>query len=685
MEKQFLFLALFLLKICVRISDGFLSENQYEWTHHIKLPSGIEVRWIHTDPEYITFQMRGPERGYISIGFSPNGGMSGADMFVGWVDSKGQGHLLDMHGTHNGQPILDSSQDLELLGAKEDDTGTSIIFRRKWDTCDEPQDFHIRDDTVRLIWATSPNDPVETLHGYTPSYHGHDFLSRGVRSAFMKVLPQHRPFPDKEDVYPSNVFHVDLGVSEVVVPKVEMYYHCRIVKLPKLQSKHHIIGYRPIIAPESVPHLHHISLYKCHIPQILKLSEEDVFEKYVDQHGGDCYTEASPPEWTKYCFEFRMATGVGDEGHMLPDHLGDLIGGDTDVPSYFRVEAHYENPEGKDLIDSSALRVFYTSTLRKYEIAYLWAGHRRTPFLTIPPHQESYTSYSFCGAECTQKGLPKEGIKIISLLLHAHLTGKGITLRHIRNGKELPPIAQDNHVDFNYQHYRTLKEERTVLPGDELISECTYHTETNDTFIYGGLSTRREMCELFIIFYPKTTLIDCRSQPEFYDYFQAIGVENVTGGMLNQLQLPFNSNLLPKEMQDDSFPDDSMAIENGRANDITHDLFRDVKITKPKNLEGMDAHKYMMSLNWDDKEFVKSVEQKRKSGGHYMHCNAPGGKKIRTSRDVYQFPVYEVYEAPKKACLSRSSASDATMKLSSSFMLFATVSFLVATVKIYYE
>lgn len=82
------------------------------------------------------------------------------------------------------------------------------------------------------------------------------------------------------------------------------------------------------------------------------------------------------------------------------------------------------------------------------------------------------------------QGLPPDGIKIISVLLHAHLTGRRITLRHIRDGKELPPIAQDNHIDFNYQHYRMLHEEVTVLPGDELITECVFDTAANETFVY---------------------------------------------------------------------------------------------------------------------------------------------------------------------------------------------------------
>lgn len=34
-------------------------------------------------------------------------------------------------------------------------------------------------------------------------------------------------------------------------------------------------------------------------------------------------------------------------GDMLPDHLGDVIG-DMDSATYYRIEIHYENPQGKE-------------------------------------------------------------------------------------------------------------------------------------------------------------------------------------------------------------------------------------------------------------------------------------------------------------------------------------------------
>ena len=44
------------------------------------------------DDADITFELHVETLGYVALGFSPNGGMAGADMFVAWVDSKGKAH-----------------------------------------------------------------------------------------------------------------------------------------------------------------------------------------------------------------------------------------------------------------------------------------------------------------------------------------------------------------------------------------------------------------------------------------------------------------------------------------------------------------------------------------------------------------------------------------------------------------
>ena len=59
---------------------------------------------------------------------------------------------------------------------------------------------------------------------------------------------------------------------------------------------------------------------------------------------------------------------------------------------------------------------------------------------------------------CTQS-IGDGEIRVFANLLHSHLLGYGIKTRVVRQGKELPPMAQDNNYDFNYQEMRKLQDE----------------------------------------------------------------------------------------------------------------------------------------------------------------------------------------------------------------------------------
>jgi len=108
-------------------------------------------------------------------------------------------------------------------------------------------------------------------------------------------------------------------------------------------------------------------------------------------------------------------------------------------------------------------------------------------------------------------------------------------LRHIRNGIELPVILQDNHYDFNFQASRVPRTETVVYPGDHLLLECDYETSTRDTPTFGGLSTRDEMCLVFILYYPRTALADCRSLPALHTLTTALGIHDIYGHSFEKL------------------------------------------------------------------------------------------------------------------------------------------------------
>ena len=66
------------------------------WEHHIVLKSDgkYHLKWNSDEDQHkITFLVEVETRGWVGFGLSPNGGMTGSDVVIGWVDGGGKGHL----------------------------------------------------------------------------------------------------------------------------------------------------------------------------------------------------------------------------------------------------------------------------------------------------------------------------------------------------------------------------------------------------------------------------------------------------------------------------------------------------------------------------------------------------------------------------------------------------------------
>ena len=137
--------------------------------------------------------------------------------------------------------------------------------------------------------------------------------------------------------------------------------------------------------------------------------------------------------------------------------------------------------------------------------------------MIIPPNTQSYSILGECSADCTSTYLPPTGVTIFADLLHTHLVGSGVTLQLIRRNQQcnvseaLAPVDINLQYDFNYQQFTYLPNEVQVLPGDILLLNCTYGTQTRTGVTLGGLSTRDEMCLAFPVYYPRTRLSTCAS------------------------------------------------------------------------------------------------------------------------------------------------------------------------------
>ena len=520
------------LKVTRSDSNTTLTWNPGTFSHHLVLDreERVQLSW-RLDTWGVTFSYSVATHGYIGLGFSPGGGMHGADIVLCWVDTGGHVHVTDRHAVGNNVPYLDTRQDYKVISGYENDTHTVVTFSRAWDTCDD-QDLALGHDTARLIWAYSEEDPADG--GSHLLYHS--LTQRGQRSIYLSEPPApSAPLP------PHQVW--DLKADNLLLPDTDhTHYWCKIYRAPDLVTKHHMIALKPLIQPGHESYVHHMVLYECHIPgDLMKdagagASSADWFQRHVDQPGEPCYSPNMPAEWSFCLATNAWAWAVGSEGETLPEHTGMPLGEEFGGATYFMLETHYDNPAfHAPLIDSSGVRILYTEHTRQFDTGMMLIGSEVNFLQFIPPRQPSFLSTGHCISECTQAGLPDNGVKIISGVLHSHLAGRKMRLRHVRNGIELPVILEDNHYDFNFQASRVPRTETIVYPGDQLMLECDYDTASRAQPTFGGLSTRDEMCLAFVLYYPRADLADCRSLPALHSLTRALGIEDIYGHSFEKL------------------------------------------------------------------------------------------------------------------------------------------------------
>lgn len=140
--------------------------------------------------------------------------------------------------------------------------------------------------------------------------------------------------------------------------------------------------------------------------------------------------------------------------------------------------------------------------------------------------------------ECEQM-LPENGVNIVSVVLHSHLAGRKLSLKHVRGGKELPRIVEDNNFDFEYQQSHTLEREVNLQPGDELVTECVYDTRNRSRPTLGGYAASQEMCLAFVMHYPRTPLAACYSMTPVKQLFKTLGVSSFKRVTLDQIEKLF--------------------------------------------------------------------------------------------------------------------------------------------------
>ncbi|GJQ70148.1 hypothetical protein Trydic_g22613 [Trypoxylus dichotomus] len=472
-------------------------------------------------PQDITFELQVRTLGYVGFGFSKDGRMAGADMIVGWVD-KGQVYFQDRHikSSSSGnaasvEPEVDPSQDYQLLLGYENNTHTVLRFSRRLDTCDR-HDVPITNDTMRILWMFHQQEPVGGAVG-PGSLPLHDLESHGIQSLYLVQRA------DQDAPSPEEAVHVWEIRNPATVPPApgDTLYWCRIVRLPALTDKHHLIRYEPLQeVGGDAGGLQHVVLYECQdTPAVIKLSETA---------GRQCFESDFEP---LACSTVVASWARGSEGFSFPPEAGYPL--EPSKSRYYLLETHYVSPTDGSLgtLDGSGLRLYYTPTLRRHDAGVISIGMDPNWRHIIPPGQQRVISSGHCVSECTRHAFPGSGINMFAVVMKTHKIGRQVALKHVRGTIEQPPIASDDNLDSDYQEYRRLGTPVKILPGDHLIAECTYNSSGRSAITLGGYTNRQETCLVMGLYYPRQrTLTSCHSLPSLPTVLHSLGIQELSAG-----------------------------------------------------------------------------------------------------------------------------------------------------------
>ncbi|XP_078393553.1 DBH-like monooxygenase protein 2 homolog, partial [Cetorhinus maximus] len=441
--------------------------------HQVELAEGFHLSWeVDVDSRRVTFLVLARTLGWVGVGLTPTGGMDKADVVIGWVKD-GQAYFHDRHGVGNNVPVIDDSQDYQLMGLVENETHTEMRFRRPFRTCD-PQDLDITDDTLRVIFACGISDPTSLTE---VPYHG---AAAGIKSA--RLLNYARISAPQ----PNNSSSISL-TTNLTIPEDSTFYSCQIGRLPNLGRKHHVYMVETSVPQTSRPFVHHILLFLC----------PGTFTSAAISGPQACYARSVQMFYFARCTEVLAGWAVGGQDLIYPDDAGFPLGG-ADDPVYYMLQIHYDNPqELTGVRDHSGFKLHLTSDLREYDIGILWTGIQIQSFLAIPPKTPSFKTYGYCDTSPLTRveGQSYPDMKILGSILHTHLAGSEVRVLQFRDGKQVGILAQDKSYDFNLQETRMLKEPVDVRRG--------------------GLATTAEMCLAFHFYYPKNDLVSCLSYQTF--------------------------------------------------------------------------------------------------------------------------------------------------------------------------
>ncbi|CAF1351319.1 unnamed protein product [Adineta steineri] len=473
----------------IHVSNGLSSPltTFTTYQHSVELQSTVADLWwtVNETNQTIFFELHVNTTGWIALGISPAGGMTGADIGVGWVDQSGKVTFQDRYAYTFALPVRDNTTvDWFATQGREQNGWTAIQFHRLLDTCDY-MDVAIKSGTNTLIFAYGLVDPsAATSNDIT--YH------ETRRGSYTLSLRSYDDPPPESKFAGMNYF--DFQTKNYSIPLAATTYLCTVYKAPAIYTtKQHVIAQKIVLNSTNPAIVHHLLMYEC-----------DPTTQFNDSNLPNDLCENLLNKLSKCLANIATGWAVGgDFMSEFPPEAGYPVGGNFSI-KYYVLQIHYSNSIGcTNCVDNSGIRFYVTDQLRPNDIGYLTFGtDTSSTSLTIPPGVQSFAVDSYCPMNASLL-FPTSGITVLTAFPHAHLQGVSIWTKLIRNKTVVEYLFDAEVFDFNYQFINQLPQRIQLYPGDEFATRCMYNTMNKNITTFGGESTTNEMCLHMFTYYPR--------------------------------------------------------------------------------------------------------------------------------------------------------------------------------------
>ena len=438
----------------------------------------VQLFW-KTGANYSTFGVASRSSGYLALGFSQTGAMTGGDMAVAYTDNDGKFVFENRYATDFIMPQVspDQKKNMRLKEGSQANGVTSFIFEKQNKAdCYETQADVATDAWQWFIYAFS-DDNIFVQHA--PGHNGKQYVKLGTGKTVS--INDVRPINDTKSL--------TIVQPEVTIPTADTTYCYSLHKLPA--GKGWILGERP---PQSSSLLHHLVFYSCY----------GLDDKYLDMIGKEpnCNYET----FSNPCTGFVTEWAPGMSGRTFEPGYGKPFG--TGHYEYVMLETHYNNPEHLEgQKDTASYTFLWNDKPVDTEIGTLTLGDLQVQGWFLEPGQPLVKHSTVCTPECTDRW-PSDGITAVSVFHHMHYRGRIAEVQIIRDGKEIAPLSTLRDFEYGYQFSKSLNSVK-LLPGDKLITTCEFDTSNDTKPVPGGLPSQDEMCFAWVDYYPANNVLAC--------------------------------------------------------------------------------------------------------------------------------------------------------------------------------